>query len=99
MIVKELRAEPYDAVLLFKLQHSTSADFAAVPSNVFILGIQTQWKKEVFVRYANTIFCIDSTHGTNAYLMSLAKVRNDQYKFAHHSSIHNSTRTELAMYM
>ena len=67
MIVKELRAEPYDAVLLFKPQHSSSAEFAAVPSNVFILAIQTQWQKEVFVKYANTIFCIDSTHGTNAY--------------------------------
>ena len=66
-IVNELRGEPYDAVLVYKPQHSTSPEFATAPSIVFILGIQTQWQKEVFVKYANTIFCIDSTHGTNAY--------------------------------
>ena len=67
MIVNELRGESYDPVLLYKPQHSTSPEYATIPDNVFILGIQTQWQREVFVKYANTIFCMDSTHGTNAY--------------------------------
>ena len=67
MIINELRKEPYDPVLLYKQQHKTSPEFASIPANVFILGVQTQWQKEVFIKYANSIFCMDSTHGTNAY--------------------------------
>ena len=67
LLVNELRGEPYDPVLLYKPQHTTSPEFVAIPRDVFILAIQTQWQKEVYGKHASTILCMDSTHGTNAY--------------------------------
>ena len=67
LIVNELREEPYDPVLVYKPQNSNTLDFAKLPDDVFMLAIQTEWQKEVYMKYASSILCIDSTHGTNAY--------------------------------
>ena len=66
-IVNALSEEPYDPVLVYKPQNSNSSDFAKLHDDVFMLAIQTEWQKEVYVKYASSILCIDSTHGTNAY--------------------------------
>ena len=67
LLVNELCGEPYDPVLLYKPQHTTSPEFVAIPEDVLNLSIQTQWQMEVCVKHASTILCMDSTHGTNAY--------------------------------
>ena len=67
LIVNELREEPYDPVLVYNPHYSNTPDFAKLPDDVFMLAIQTEWQKEVYMKYASSILCIDSTHGTNAY--------------------------------
>ena len=66
-ILNKLHEEPFNPVLLYKPQHSRIPEYASLPDDVFILGIQTEWQKELFEKYASTILCMDSRHGTNAY--------------------------------
>lgn len=66
-IVNELREESFDPVLIYKPQHTKIPQYSSLPDDLFILGIQTKWQKELFEKYAETILCMDSTHGTNAY--------------------------------
>ena len=66
-IVNELRQEPFDPVLVYKPQHSSSPEYASLPDDAFVLAIQTEWQKELYEEYSSSILCVDSTHGTNAY--------------------------------
>ena len=67
LIVSELHMKPYDPVLVYKPQNSNTPDFLKLPDDIFILAIQTAWQKEVYLKYASSIVCIDLTHGTNTY--------------------------------
>ena len=67
VIVNELHEEPFDPVLVYKVQHHSSPDYPSLPTDAFVLAIQTNWQKDVYEKYSRSIMCIDSTHGTNAY--------------------------------
>ena len=71
MMVNELRNELYDPVLFYKPQHKKSPDYPCLPDDAFVLAIQTLWQKEMYEKFSTTVFCIDSTHGTNAYRFKL----------------------------
>ena len=70
-VVSELRQEPYNPVLLYKAQGEKDPKYPQIPVDGFILGIQTQFQKELYEKYGHIILCIDATHGTNAYRFML----------------------------
>lgn len=67
MMINELREEPFDPVLLYQPQHRRITEYAFLPDDAFMLVIQTEWQKELYMKYASSILCVDSTYGTNAY--------------------------------
>ena len=71
MLVSELREEPFDPVLIFKPQGIHCPEYPTVPTESFMLALQTEFQLELYREYAPTILCIDSTHGTNQYRFKL----------------------------
>ena len=82
MMVSELKEEPFNPILVFKPQGSQDPGFPTLSAETFVLAIQTQFQMELYRRYATTILCIDSTHGTNQYRFKLITciVRDDHGK-------------------
>jgi hypothetical protein len=70
-VVSDLQQEPYNPVLLYKPQGINDPNHPKITADGFILGIQTQFQKELYEKYGHTILCIDATHGTNAYRFML----------------------------
>ena len=72
--VEEMRALPYNPILLFKPQGATQPqDMDNVGIDDFILGIQTEFQKDMLLGLDKCV-CIDSTHGTNMYDFNLITV-------------------------
>ena len=71
--VEEMKREAYNPVLCFKRQEEESSD-DAVEKNNFLLGLQTEFQKEMFVKYAQKLVCVDATHGTTSYDFQLITV-------------------------
>ena len=71
LLVSELQQEAFDPILLFKPQGEKSATHTTLPTEGFVLVIQTQFQQELFQKYGHKILCIDATHGTNAYRFQL----------------------------
>ena len=71
--VAEMEREEHNPVLCFKSQGENS-DHAGVEKNDFLLGIQTQFQQDMFVKYAQKLVCVDATHGTNSYDFQLVTV-------------------------
>ena len=71
--VEEMEREQYNPVLWFKRQGQDSPD-DGVEKNDFLLGLQTEFQKEMFVKYAQKLVCVDATHGTTAYDFQLITV-------------------------
>ena len=67
MIVKELQAEPYNPILLYKPQGTTDSKLSMISKDGFIFALQTEFQRDLYRQYASTVICIDSTHKTNAY--------------------------------
>ncbi len=59
IMVKELMSEKFNPVL--------SYDPQGVQNKSFMLGIQTEFQRDIYRAYGTTLLCIDSTHCTNAY--------------------------------
>ena len=74
MMVAELQQEPFNPIVIFKPQGSKDDSHPALQTDSFVLVIQTQFQMEVYQKYASTILCIDSTHGTNQYRFKLVSV-------------------------
>lgn len=74
MMVAELEQEPFNPIVIFKPQGSMDDSHPALRTDSFVLVIQTQFQMEVYQKYASTILCIDSTHGTNQYRFKLISV-------------------------
>ena len=70
LLVSELQ-ETFDPILLFKPQGEKSTTHTTLPTEGFVLIIQTQFQQELFQKYGHKILCIDATHGTNAYRFQL----------------------------
>ena len=71
LAVSELEQEPYNPVLAFKIQGTKHDKFPALPADSFVLALQTEFQRDSFQKFGSSIFCIDSTHGTNAYRYKL----------------------------
>ena len=71
MMVKELREENGDPVLLYKAQGINDQDYPMLGQDSFVLAIQTPFQRELFQSFASTIICIDSTHKTNSHRFKL----------------------------
>ena len=66
--VEELRYLPNNPVLLFKPQGEPQSDgMNNVGKDDFILGIQTQFQRDMLRTYGHMCICMDGTHGTNMY--------------------------------
>ncbi|KAF8784272.1 PiggyBac transposable element-derived protein like [Argiope bruennichi] len=85
-IVEELRKEPYNPILIFKLQKSKTIWGPAHLDNLqnyessFALGLQTKAQKDMLVKHSDKILCIDATHGTNFYDFYLLSLHvQDEY--------------------
>ncbi|GBM49315.1 hypothetical protein AVEN_259081-1 [Araneus ventricosus] len=70
-IVECLRKEPYDPILIFKLQNSTTLydpsdlDYLPTSQTSFALDFQTEHQRDMLVSNSDKVLCIDSTHKTN----------------------------------
>ena len=71
LLVAELQQEAHDPILLFKPQGERSTVYPNLPTEGFVLVIQTQFQQQMFQKYGHKILCIDATHGTNAYRFQL----------------------------
>ena len=71
--VAEMEREDHNSVLCFKSQGDISSH-AGIESNDFLLGIQTEFQHEMFVKHATKLVCVDATHGTNSYDFQLITV-------------------------
>ncbi|GBM95118.1 hypothetical protein AVEN_46314-1 [Araneus ventricosus] len=79
-VVECLRKEPYDPILIFKLQNSTTLygpsdlDYLPTSQTSFALGFQTEHQRDMLVSNSDKVLRIDSTHKTNQhdfYLINL----------------------------
>ena len=67
LLVKELQLESYNPIIAYKPQGVTVPELPTLPKDGFVLAIQTEFQRDMYRQYANTVICIDSTHKTNAY--------------------------------
>lgn len=74
MMVAELQQEPFNPVVIFKPQGSKVDSHPSLQTDSFVLVLQTQFQMELYQKYASTILCIDSTHGTNQYRFKLISI-------------------------
>eukprot|EP00795_Rhopilema_esculentum_P003540 gene3540-2026_t len=58
--VRELQ-DDYNCILCYKPQGEAKY---GLPTNDFLLGIQTEFQKDTKCKYASKLVCIDSTHST-----------------------------------
>ena len=71
--VEEMQRDEYNPILCYKCQGEESDDHL-VEKNDFLLGFQTEFQKEMFIKYASKLVCVDATHGTTAYDFQLITV-------------------------
>lgn len=65
--VEEMRTQLYNPIVIFKQQGQVQPedmDNAGIAD--FLLGIQTEFQRDMLVKFGETI-CMDTTHGTNMY--------------------------------
>lgn len=73
--VNEMKELDYNPVVIFKQQGLPQSDFMDnVANSDFLLGIQTEFQRDMFRKFGNTTICMDSTHGTNMYNFNLVTV-------------------------
>ena len=73
--VEELKSLPNNPLLLFKAQGEPQPDdMDNVGNDDFILGIQTQFQRDMLCKYADVCICMDATHGTNMYDFKLITI-------------------------
>lgn len=66
LLVKELRKEKHDPILLYKPQGVVNPSMP-LPQDRFVLALQTEFQQDMYQHYAPSVICIDSTHKTNVY--------------------------------
>ena len=71
--VQEMQYEEFSPVLCFKRQGEKSS-YKDIEENDFLLGLQTQFQKEMFETHASKLICVDATHGTTTYDFQLVTV-------------------------
>ncbi|GBM42901.1 hypothetical protein AVEN_240833-1 [Araneus ventricosus] len=85
-IVENLKNEPYNPILIFKLQDSKTiwgpSDLDSLPNweSSFVLGFQTKEQGDMLMKHSHKVLCIDATHGTNFYDFHLLSLHiQDEY--------------------
>ena len=68
-----MRSLDYNPVVAFKAQGSES-DVNGIGKHDFILAIQTKFQCEAMKKFAQTLICLDATHGTNHYDFKLVTI-------------------------
>ena len=58
--------QQYDSILCHKSQGELTSE-GNLMNDDFILGIQTEYQKDMMKAFAKNLVCIDSTHCTTAY--------------------------------
>ena len=71
--VQEMQCKEFNPVLFLKPQGEKS-DCNDVKENDFLLGLQTQFQKEMFQNHAQKLICIKATHSMTAYDFQLVTV-------------------------
>ena len=71
LAVEELQEEPFNPVLVYKPQGISDQGHPTLVEDAFVLAIQTEFQMHLYRTYADSVLCIDSTHGTNAYNFKL----------------------------
>ena len=69
--VADLADKDYDCILCYKPQGELKY---GLPTNDFILGIQTQFQRDTMAKYAKNLVRLDSTHSTTGYDFLLVTV-------------------------
>ena len=68
--VEEMTSLPYNPVLHYNSQGAPDPDCRLADTD-FLLVIQTEFQRDMFIKFGNNVLCMDSTHGTNAYDFNL----------------------------
>ncbi len=71
LYVAELQQETFNSILMYKAQGELETSFPSLSSDSFVLAFQTEFQLDLYKKYASSVLCIDSTHGTNAYNFKL----------------------------
>ena len=73
--VEELSSLPYNPVLVFKPQGTPQLpSMENISVNNFVLGIQTEFQRDMLKKFGNSCICMDGTHGTNVYDFNLITI-------------------------
>ncbi|GBN98606.1 hypothetical protein AVEN_200027-1 [Araneus ventricosus] len=81
-IVENLKNEPYNPILIFKLQESKTvwgpSDLDSLPNweSSFILGFQIKEQGDMLMKHSHKVLCIDSTHA-HSKLTKTVKEKHD----------------------
>ena len=70
--VQEVEELDYNPVTLFKAQGVDGS--SRLSTEDFIIGIQTEFQKDIMEEYGGDIMCMDATHDTNVYDFKLITV-------------------------
>ncbi len=80
-MVDEMQASDYNAVLLIKQQSENSKKYTFLDTHGFLLVLQTEFQKEMFVKFGKNGICVDATYNVNSYIFHLISVLVlDQYQ-------------------
>eukprot|EP00794_Sanderia_malayensis_P017246 gene17246-18967_t len=69
--VAELQSQEYNSILCYKPQGEQKY---GLPPNDFLLGIQTEFQRDLMLEQAENLVCLDSTHCTTGYDFLLVTV-------------------------
>ena len=73
--VIEMKKMEYNPILIFKNQGEEQEDDCDdLAKNDFLLAIQTEYQRDMMIKYGEKVICMDDTHGTNMYDFTLITV-------------------------
>ena len=73
-IVQQLQQESHNPVLLYKEFGRRCESLPDLPTDSFLLAIQTRHQQQLFQAFASKVVCMNSKHGTNHYDFKLITV-------------------------
>ena len=80
LLVNKLKQESYNPILVYKPQGENvligpkTYNDLDLMKDTFVIGIQTKQQRDMFVKGAKKILCIDGTHNTNQYAFPLVNI-------------------------
>ncbi len=81
-MVDEMQASDYNAVLLFKQQSvNSSKKYTSLDTHGFLFVLQTEFQKEMLVKFGKNGICVDATYNANSYSLYLISVPSIRKEF------------------